>query len=313
MGSITGNPTMTDNRGSWYLLTAIILGVGLGLLYSWVISPTEYTNTLPASLDEEAKDVYRSLIAAAFEASGNLQRAKARLDLLNDEDPSLALVIQAQRYLAKEDGFEDAQKLANLASVINQVPTAVASNPTDPPKETIETKSATNTLLPTQTLHPTSTLKPTEQFTTLLPETLTDTPKPTATSTSESQITPTIIATNLTGETSSPSFQLVNQLSLCDPVIGMPVLQVYLANAAGIGIPGIEIIVTWIEGEVHLFTGRKPDIDPGFADFVMTPGTIYTLQIGVDEEIIRGITPQQCTDEDGETYWGGLRFVFSNP
>jgi len=83
---------MNDDRGSWYLLTAILLGLGLGLVYSWVISPAEFIDTPPFSLREDYKDRYRASIAAAYMATGNLQRAQARLDLLRDEDPGLALV-----------------------------------------------------------------------------------------------------------------------------------------------------------------------------------------------------------------------------
>src|SRR5512143_3095854 len=88
---------MNENRGSWYLLTGIILGIGLGRLVSWVLWPTRYRDNAPASLNEEYKDDYRALIAAAYMASGDVERARSRLVLLEDPDMAAALITQAQR------------------------------------------------------------------------------------------------------------------------------------------------------------------------------------------------------------------------
>ena len=77
--------------------------------------------------------------------------------------------------------------------------------------------------------------------------------------------------------------------------------------------PGIEIVVNWDGGEDHFFTGLKPDIDSGYADFIMVPEVIYTLQAGFGGQPVSGIMPPPCTDEDGSQYWGSLRFVFSHP
>ena len=83
---------MNEERGSWYLLTAVILGIALGLWYSWVGSPAEYVDTAPDSLRTDFKDVYRVTIASAYAATGDIARAKARLALLGDDDPAPAPV-----------------------------------------------------------------------------------------------------------------------------------------------------------------------------------------------------------------------------
>ena len=77
---------MNENRGPWYLLTGLVIGAVLGLLYAWVIRPVQYTNTAPSSLRAEDKDQYRAVIAAAYLANGDLLRARARLELLQDPD-----------------------------------------------------------------------------------------------------------------------------------------------------------------------------------------------------------------------------------
>ena len=71
-------------RGPWYLLTGLIIGVVFGVLYAWLVSPVEYVDTPPASLRADFKDQYRVMIAAAYMANGDLLRARARLDLLQD-------------------------------------------------------------------------------------------------------------------------------------------------------------------------------------------------------------------------------------
>ena len=46
--------------------------------------------------------------------------------------------------------------------------------------------------------------------------------------------------------------------------------------------PGVEITVTWPGGKDKLFTGFKPDIDPGYADFEMKPDETYQIEpVGV--------------------------------
>ena len=89
-------------RRSWlaenlYLLTGLLIGLGLGLLYAWVISPVKYVDTSPASLRADFKDGYRAAIASAYLASGNVERAQSRLALLGDPNPVQALVNQAQQ------------------------------------------------------------------------------------------------------------------------------------------------------------------------------------------------------------------------
>ena len=68
-----------------------------------------------------------------------------------------------------------------------------------------------------------------------------------------------------------------------------------------------------MSNEEHFFTGLKPDIDTGYADFVMTPEVIYTLQVADGGQLIPSLTAPSCEDEGGDPYWGSLRLVFSHP
>jgi len=104
-----------SKRGSWYLLVALVLGVVLGLIYTWVVDPVVYETALPSTLNEEDKDSYRLMIAQVYAATGNLERAELRLEVLEDNNPIYALGAQAQQFMA-EGRVNDAQALALLAS-----------------------------------------------------------------------------------------------------------------------------------------------------------------------------------------------------
>ena len=133
----------------WYLLTGVIIGLLLGLVYALWINPVAYQDSHPASLSKLYKDAYRSMIAQVYAATGNFERAVLRLALLEDEDPVFALGAQAQRTLA--EGKEDeAKALALLASAL-QVSNLQAEN-TPQQGFPIVIPTATLELVPTQTL-----------------------------------------------------------------------------------------------------------------------------------------------------------------
>jgi hypothetical protein len=67
---IRPTPTPPDKRSPLYLLTGLIIGLLLGLIYAWVINPVIYENSAPASLDEGDKDIYRKTIAQVYAVTG---------------------------------------------------------------------------------------------------------------------------------------------------------------------------------------------------------------------------------------------------
>ncbi len=104
----------------FYLLLGLLAGLGLGLVYSWQISPVTYVDANPAILRADFKDQYRIVIAAAYASTHDLPRARARLELLSDTDPVGELSAQAQRMLAGGESTENVQPLAQLAADLQQ-------------------------------------------------------------------------------------------------------------------------------------------------------------------------------------------------
>jgi hypothetical protein len=68
-------------------LLVLFLGIGLGLLYGWVVSPVTYVDTAPDLLREDFKTDYVLMVAEAYSADGNLALAVRRLAILGGTAP----------------------------------------------------------------------------------------------------------------------------------------------------------------------------------------------------------------------------------
>jgi len=142
---------MREERGPWYLLTGLVIGIVLGLLYAWIVSPIEYVDTTPNTLRADYQDHYRLTIAIAFQSTGDLARAQARLNLLGDDDSALALAEQAQRHRGEGGTADEAQALANLAAILGQAPPPFTASPAPTDTQSPPTETPTLTLSPTET------------------------------------------------------------------------------------------------------------------------------------------------------------------
>ena len=118
-----------DQRGSWYLLTGIILGIGMGLVYSWIVSPVKYIDAPPSVLREDYKDEYRALIAAAYLYNRDLTRAQDRLAKLKDDETAQSMAIKAQQAMAQGYPEEEVRALGILALALGQGVTPEAHTP----------------------------------------------------------------------------------------------------------------------------------------------------------------------------------------
>ena len=284
---------MITKRFPWAWLLALALGFGLGLTYAWAISPVEYVDAEPLVLREDFKDHYRSAIAAAYASTGDLERARARLTLLGDPNPSQVLTAQAQRMLAVGESSVSIQQVAMLAAALQggavaNPPTAIPTSSSERSVQPIDTPtSAPETPLTTVEVEPTSTPVPI----------LTPTSRPTRT------LTPTLGA----------PYQLVGQDTVCDPELAEGLLQVVVTNATRKQIPGVEIIITWSGGEEHIFTGLKPELGHGYADYQMAPDVTYSVRMADGGTPASGISASTCTGTDGNTYLGGQLITFQQP
>ena len=131
-------PPPKRKKGIWYLLTGLLLGLVIGLVYAWLVNPVVYTHSTPSGLQEDHRDTYRSMIAQAYATTGDLERAQLRLAVLEDDNPVYALGSQAQRCMAEENP-EEARALALLASALQSGAPAAPTATTEPiPTQTLD-------------------------------------------------------------------------------------------------------------------------------------------------------------------------------
>ena len=238
------------------------------------------------------------LIAASYASTLDLARAKIRLELLGDADPVQALSAQAQRMLASGQPFDSVEQVAMLA---DDLQSGVAHIP-----PTAKTESSVSVELPTSTPAASSfeTETPqaasnesptTEIVSTIIPITIT--PRPTQT------LTPTAGA----------PFVLLSDDKICNSNLTDGLMQITVIDSHHHQMPGVEIIITWDGGEEHFFTGFKPEIANGYADYIMQSNVTYTVRIAESGTPVPNLVAPTCTDSSGQTYTGGLHLTFQQP
>ena len=304
-------------RFLWGALFALLIGLGIGLAYAWIIAPRNIVNSAPVTLRTDFKDQFRAAIAASYAATGNLPRAQARLELLGDNDLVESMNAQAQREIANGQ-FQTADQLAALASAL-ETGADIIPLPDTPTLELIEPVPAESSLTPfpspadipfvvTETpefietpsiVETTFTHTPSldAQLITPQPNPATATPRPTRTAL----------------PTQGAPFRLTATDSVCDPNLPENLLQVMVYNSNRRQLAGIKVIVTWDSGEDQFFTGLKPELGNGYADFVMESGASYTVQLGLGSEVALNIMTHTCQTSDGETFNGGYKLTFQQP
>jgi hypothetical protein len=139
------------------------------------------------------------------------------------------------------------------------------------------------------------------------PATATLPPSPTVTS------TPTRTRTPAPSPTPGAPFTLLAEEEVCDPDLGEAQLQIIVLDAAGAGIPGVEVQVISDAGTDRFYTGLKPELGPGYADFTMQPGITYALQLSGAQSPISGLVAPECPAGDSATYAGAWLLTFEQP
>ncbi len=286
----------------WFLLTGFVVGLVTGLLYGYFVSPVEYVDSSPSTLIGLEKDRYRVLIAQAFQADHNLERARQRLALLKDNSGSQNLAAQAQRLLAANADDLGAHALAVLAAALAPQTTPVPL----PTPTVIITLQASPTAGPA--VSPSATLSPGQEV-----QTATPLPSSTPTTTPTITLTPAVTFTPRNTErptaTLGAPFTLKDKKQVCDRSLPGGLLQVQVIDSAGQGIPGVAVHVTWQGGEDTFYTGLMPEDGPGYADFLMTSKVVYTVRAGEGGGAVSGLSVPVC-GTGSSTYPGGWYIVF---
>jgi len=173
------------------------------------------------------------------------------------------------------------------------------------PMQIVTDLPATRTINPTELLvQPVSsiTLSPQPSHT---PTDIVLTPKPTSSSQPVIPATPT--------PTQGALFQLNDTRLVCNQDQPQPLIQVEIQDAAGQPVQSIELVVIWDGGEDHFFTGLKPELGLGYADFSMAPYVVYSLRLAEGGKVVNDLIAAECQSEDETRYWGSWMLTFIQP
>ena len=96
----------------------LIIGVGVGLLYGWVISPVEYVDTMPESLRDDYKTDYVLMVAEAYPAEKDLALAVQRLTFLGATSPESIAQLAMDDAVQKDYAPSDLGLLRDLGDAL---------------------------------------------------------------------------------------------------------------------------------------------------------------------------------------------------
>ncbi len=235
-----------------FVLMALVVGFGLGLGYAWLGDPVTYTESSPAQVAADYRQAWLMMAAEAYAQDGDWLRTQMRLDALRDPNLNHTVAALFDRYAAQGPN-PIAKALAQLADRLNARTAAM------------NVYLATPIMTPTSTPTPMVAAPPTSTPTPARPrptETLTMTPRPSP--------TPIVL---------SAAYQLISRAAECVHPPATPQIRVVIQDAAGRGVPGKEIWITWDGGADRFVTGLKPEIDPGYGDFDMALDQSYRVSI----------------------------------
>jgi hypothetical protein len=261
------------------LFFGLACGVGLGLLYSWVINPVQYTDTSPASLRADYQLAYAALIAQTFAVDGDLDAARARLAALELGDAAQGVTALAQRAAGAGLDLAQVRALSALAA-------ALGAGPGTPLPPTLT--PAPGAFTPISAATPSATAIPT--------------------------ITPRLLPTRTPTPTPIGAFELAGLQAVCDDTLPGPLLQVLTLDRSGEQVGGVGVVVEWAGGFDRFFTGLKPELGTGYGDFAMTEGVDYTIRLADSPAaLISDVRSEPCTQPDGSAYAGSVLLVFRQP
>ena len=279
----------------------LVIGLALGLVYTWGIAPVEPVNTYPALLRADYRWDWIRLAALSYVADGDLDLARARLDGLEQEDVAGAIQALIEEHAAAGRLADTLRRLTTLAEALDVHTPAMLVYLHTPMLLPSFTPTSFHPHTPTPS--PTSTPSPTPT----LPRASTSTLSPIPTPTSKPTRTPRPLTPT---PTSPPPFQLTQQEQICEPGQA-PHIEVVVRDEHETGLDGVVVWLMWPGGADRAVTGLKPRNGAGYADFDVEPGVSYALGIGeLGMPLVTDLRIESCPARKGkEPLLGSWRIV----
>jgi hypothetical protein len=276
---------------SWAgIILGLMLGVGGGLLYTWVLNPVQEFDTQPWQLTTSEREQFIVAIMIEYNYTGDFDRAFERLAALRPQrDPiqevaDIACSLATSGYANNNSGLQAIRAMIRFYELQGR------------------DGCATDLIIPQNTLPPVVVME--------LP-TSTLAPPDTKTPTLEAPIRTTTTATLAVVPTNLPQsdYEIANIPTLCN-LERQSLIEVNVVDFNGQGIPGQVVRVRWDGGESIFATGLKPERGAGYADFAMSPGISYVVDMPGLSDPSQPLTATACTLEDGARATISYRVVF---
>lgn len=263
---------------------AVLAGLSLGLLASLVLWPRQPAAVGLNRVGQSYQEDYVLLVSTAYARDGDLKRAEERLAYLGAERAGMLLRDLAEAAIAQNKPLATRRSLARLAyemGVQSAAIMAYVATPAVPagimPTATAGSPIASLTpsimVTPTRTRWVTRTRTPTSRP-------LAPTVSPSATVTAVPVARSTTAATATAVPTRVVDYALISRERLtCEGNDRPDAIVIRVQDENGQGMPGVFLKVSWAGGEELFATGLHPDMGPGDADYVMSPGIIYTVTL----------------------------------
>lgn len=274
-------------------IAALLVGICLGLILAWAVDPTSAPDPAGALRGVDPEQV-AALVALAWAVDEDLVRATERLNELKPEGMAAAqyMADMACR-LASTDFVTSPGGHAALRSMMNFYLRDGRSGCADTLLPAFEEDSQELTVAGIPQV-PDVTLVP--------PPSKTPAPGPLPVLGLTATVVPTVTAAPLR------QFVLSGLGSFCDaerPAL----LEVFVQERDGRGIPAMELRVHWGNDEDRFFSGLKPERGVAYADFVMREGHRYRIDMPARAESSQEFATDVCIDE-GETTLRSWRALF---
>lgn len=263
------------------LVLGVAFGIAGGLGYAWVVNPRIEFDTEPRQLKADDRAQYIAAIALNYSYDGDLARALERLIALKPAGDPIQEVADVACRLATTGYVDNSSGLRAVRSMMTFYQLQGRTGCAD----TLITISEQATQevfieLPTPTAIPPATKTPTPEGAAR------------ATATPPRVQPPTALP--------QADFELATVRTDCIAEFS-GVIEVFVQDFNGEGIPGQAVRVNWNEGESTFYTGLKPERGPGYADFQMESGRGYTVEMpGRSDPTSQPLVADTCTTPNGE-------------
>ncbi len=277
---------------SWVgLLIGVALGIGAGLFYAWAVDTRVEYDTEPWQLKPSDRAQYIAAVALGFSYDSNLSRAIQRLvELRPQVDPiqevaDVACDLATTGYASTSSGLRAIRSMMQFYRLQGRSGCADSLIPFEDqatPQVVID--------LPTPTPLPPASKTPT-------PESVVR-PSPTP---------PRVIAPTVQPQ----SDYIIAAINTFCATGSSGVIEVFVQDFNGQGVPGQAVRARWDEGSDTFFTGLKPERGPGYADFQMEAGKGYIVEMpGRSDPTSQPLVAAPCVTEGGDEAISSYRVFF---